>query len=270
LQRSPAYAAGACSLLFFNYLTFQEQEVLILVVVAYSAGALTTTFPVPVALAVLLLPSVVPLVFLIYSLEGKLPLSIGSMLVVFLLFVSLASRRLRRLLTVSLQLRFENEDLVGNLKLEKTRSEQLNASLLYGVEERKKTAERLMAARREEAEQANMAKTQFLANMSHDIRTPMNGIIGMTSLALETDLSPEQTRYLDNIKLSADGLLGLLNDILDFSKIEAGQLLINRHNFNFQDLLANIKAVMTYSAREKGLKLVFPENLASLPVIRQG
>lgn len=182
---------GACSLLFFNTLGFQEQEVLILVVVAYSAGALTTMFPVPAALIALMLPSVVPLVFLVFSLDGKLPFSIGSMLVFFLLFVASTVRRLRRLLAESLKLRFENEDLVGYLKTEKDKSEQLNASLLLEVEERKKAAERLIEARRE-AEQANMAKTQFLANMSHDIRTPMNGIIGMTGLVLETDLSREQ------------------------------------------------------------------------------
>jgi len=260
---------GACALLFFNALAFHEQEVLILIVVAYSAGALTTLFPVPAALAALLLPAVIPLLFLTYSLEGKLPFSIASMLVVFLLFVSSATRRLHRLLAESLHLRFENEDLVGYLKTEKTKSEQLNVSLLLEVEERKKAAERLTEARLE-AEKANMAKTQFLANMSHDIRTPMNGIIGMTRLALETDLSREQLTYLNDIKLSADGLLGLLNDILDFSKIEAGQLLIVQQSFNFHDLLANIQSVMTYSAREKGLKLVFPENLTSLPQFVMG
>ena len=260
---------GACSLLFFNSLAFDHQAVLILVVVAYSAGALTTMFPVPTALTALLLPSVTPLVFLIFSLQGKLPLSIGSMLVVFLIFIASAARRLRQLLTNSLQLRFANEALVEHLKEETAKSEALNDSLLQEVEVRKKAAEQLIEARLE-AEQANMAKSQFLANMSHDIRTPMNGIIGMTRLALETDLDSEQKSYLENIKVSADGLLGLLNDILDFSKIEAGQLLIVWSDFNLQKFLADLQSIMAFSADKKGLRLIFPDNFASLPAMVTG
>jgi len=255
---------GACSLLFFKSLTFPEQEVLILVVVAYTAGSITTMFPVAVAFAALLLPAVVPLIFHIYSLGTSLAVSIGTMLVFFLFFVTVAAGRLRKLLTRSLQLRFENEALAENLKTEKDKSEQLNDSLRQEVEERKKAAESLIIARRE-AEQANMAKTQFLANMSHDIRTPMHGIIGMTRMALETDLSPAQQKYLDNIRVSADGLLGLLNDILDFSKIEARQLLIVRQNFNFRKLLGELQSTLTYNSREKGVQLNFPDNYNDLP-----
>ncbi len=74
------------------------------------------------------------------------------------------------------------------------------------------------------AEQANRAKSEFVANMSHEVRTPMNGIIGLTQLVLGTPLQPVQRQYLHMVQQSAESLLAILNDILDFSKIEAGKL----------------------------------------------
>lgn len=116
----------------------------------------------------------------------------------------------------------------------------------------------------QKAESANQAKSKFLANMSHDIRTPMSGIIGMTNLALETKLTPEQQNYLDNIKISTDGLLVLLNDILDFSKIEAGQLIMEKRDFNLLTMIENIHSMMEFTARKKGLQLIFEHDATEL------
>lgn len=123
---------------------------------------------------------------------------------------------------------------------------------------------------KQQAEAANLAKSQFLANMSHDIRTPMSGIIGMTSLALDTKLSSEQQNYLRGVKQSADGLLGLLNDILDFSKIEAGQLLIEKHDFSLCKMLDTVHSIMAFTAEEKGLELIIERDAPGLPVYVKG
>ena len=102
-----------------------------------------------------------------------------------------------------------------------------------------------MDAARKEAEQANMAKQDFLSSMSHDIRTPMNAIIGMTSLALENTDNPEQVRdYLGKIALSSKHLLGLINDVLDISKIESGKMTLNVEPVPLREAMDSIVNIM--------------------------
>ena len=121
----------------------------------------------------------------------------------------------------------------------------------------RKRAELSLRLAKEEAEKANRSKSEFLANISHDIRTPMNAIIGMTELALMTPLSPEQQDYLQTTKLSAESLLQLINDILDISKIEAGRLEIEETDFNLHALLESILKILNVKAREKFLELIY-------------
>jgi signal transduction histidine kinase/DNA-binding NarL/FixJ family response regulator len=109
---------------------------------------------------------------------------------------------------------------------------------------------------KEAAETATRAKSSFLANMSHEIRTPMTAIIGMTHLAREAQTPEKRQQFLETVQHSAESLLGILNDILDFSKMEAGQLRLNSAPFDLRQLLDNIVATMSGTAKEKGLKLL--------------
>ncbi|MBC7531001.1 MAG: CHASE domain-containing protein [Oligoflexus sp.] len=106
------------------------------------------------------------------------------------------------------------------------------------------------------AEEANQSKSEFLANVSHEVRTPMNGIIGMAELLLRTQLIPEQRDYLNMMMFSADTLLTIVNDILDFSKIDAGKLALEVVEFNLQDVIGAVVRPLYPKAFEKGVQFL--------------
>lgn len=113
------------------------------------------------------------------------------------------------------------------------------------------------------AEAANQAKSEFMANISHELRTPMNGIIGLTEVLLLTPLDEEQQDYATTVRRSADSLMSLLNEILDFARLDAGKMVLSSSPFDLRATLDQVVAMLSAQASEKNLhlRLNFDENV---------
>ena len=119
----------------------------------------------------------------------------------------------------------------------------------------RKEAEQALLAAKEAAESADRAKSEFLAIVSHEIRTPINGVIGFAKLLHDTSLTPEQRSFTDMITSSGRTLENLIGDILDLSKIEAGKIEIDHAPFALRDCIDEITNLFSIRAREAGLSI---------------
>ncbi len=115
---------------------------------------------------------------------------------------------------------------------------------------------RRLTQAKDDAEAASRAKSQFLASMSHEVRTPMNSIIGFARLLSRTPLSPTQRDYLSLMDVSAKGLLSVINDVLDLSSIESGKLRLEVQPFELRPCAEESVTVLSAAAFDKGLDLL--------------
>jgi len=152
----------------------------------------------------------------------------------------------------SFRIQYDSRDELGDLR------DAFNG-LLSQVQERGESllrSNKELAEAKERAEETSRLKSEFLATMSHEVRTPMNGIIGMGELLLQTSLNTEQREYAETIQTSAEALMAILNEILDFSKIEAGKMVLEQIPFDLRKLAEEMLDLLALKASGKGLELV--------------
>ena len=217
---------GSAGIILFPAHSMAHQVFVAFVLGGMAAGAVPALAPVLLAFVLFFLPTLLPICVQFFLQGNEIALAMGFMYLLFTAIVLTMARRFHASTTESLQLRFENLDLVENLSTAK-----------------------------EQAEEASRAKSQFLATMSHEIRTPLNGVLGMAELLLGTKLSDTQQRFAQTIHSSGQALLTLLNDILDFSKIEADKLELEHAHFDLQRTIAEVVDLFAARAQSKGLEL---------------
>ncbi|MCB1588504.1 MAG: response regulator, partial [Xanthomonadales bacterium] len=131
---------------------------------------------------------------------------------------------------------------------------EVPAAILRELESLRAMQSELVAAK-QEAEAATMAKGEFLATMSHEMRTPLNGIIPLLEILRDTRLEPDQREYLNTAYQSARHLLRIIDDILDYSKIEAGKLELETTGLNLREVTDSVVRLMEKNAEGKGVRL---------------
>ena len=177
--------------------------------------------------------------------------------------VTEALLRVRNLLEtrhLHLQVQSHNRDLEKTVRERTKELEATQKQLVLKNEE-------LSLALAKASEVAEL-KSQFLANINHEIRTPIHGILGMVNLLTESQLNADQRECTDMLKTSADRLVKLMNDILDVSQLGAGKVRVQNRSFDLRLLLEEVSAVYRNRAHAKGLKFTTPATAAIPRLVR--
>lgn len=216
----------------------------VLWVCGLTAGSIASLSSIKAAFFAFSFPALVPgAVYLLFTGDG-FEATISGAIFLFLGFVSLNALRMHRTVTRSLQLQFENSDLVAHLDTEKLRIERLNAQL-----------ERRVAERTAEITAANAAKSRFLAAASHDLRQPLQTLSLQTAILARTVHEPDATEAVRALGDTVGVMRGLLDALLDVSRLDSGAITPAVSDFPVGELLERLREEYGNHARDRRLEL---------------
>ena len=179
------------------------------------------------------------------------PLIAAALLAIMALLLVVA-RRHGMLLGHAFELAFRNDLGMQQARREIARINADNATLTAEAAAYQRTREELTRTK-EAAEAATRAKSAFLANISHEVRTPLHSIVGLANIAMREQPPASTLNYLVKILTAAHSLMGTVSSVLDFSKIESGQLMLEKTPFRMRDITENVQGIFSTMALEKGL-----------------
>ncbi len=222
---------GAASILFFSPDNLQLFNLLTLIIIAMCVGSLGALSSYPLAYIVFVLPAISPMIWRYMNIDNQDYQTFSALLFVFILALFYFAKVNHKMLRQSVELRFENADLIEQL-----------------------------TAQKEKAEQANIAKTKFLAAASHDLRQPLHAIGLFLGALFDKVEKDDQKIIITKIQKSSDALNSLLDSLLDISKLDAGVIHTENSPFSINSLFDSLKNEFEAVANEKKLRLKFINN----------
>jgi signal transduction histidine kinase len=270
-------AWGGIGIIPLSGLSEAHQVFIAFVLGGMAAGASSTFSIVRAAFPLFAIPALIPLAVQFFLIADDFHMAMGAMICLYTVLLWRIAEHNRGINLSSLLLRFENADMIENLRKAKTDVEELNAQLLAEIENKERAEAELRASHehlekvvkertadltaaneqlvsaKEAAETASLAKSEFLANMSHEMRTPLAGTLGMVRLVLEMEIGEEERQLLEMADRSAESLLRIIGDVLDFSRLEAGMMTFEVEPVSIPEVIKSSLEVVSLTAREKGL-----------------